>query len=148
MTTPIRILMQTTIPFAEDDWHIGRFSLLRDELSSMKDQAGNPLCEVTARNREADARAGQSLHARDRPRSENLLVRDERPVDVGQQKLDRDHGLIYTDLRRNLRGRRSTDERSNILKAPNSKLQAPEKHQATITKTLWRAVVAPLCRRA
>ena len=55
MTTPIRILMQTTIPFAEDDWHIGRFSLLRDELASLKDEAGNPLCEVTTRDRESDA---------------------------------------------------------------------------------------------
>jgi len=54
MTKRIRILLQTTIPFAEDNWHIGRFSLLRDELSSMKDEAGNQLCEVTTRNREAD----------------------------------------------------------------------------------------------
>ena len=53
--TPIRILMQTTIPFAEDDWHIGRFSLLRNELASLKDEAGNPLCEVTTRNRESDS---------------------------------------------------------------------------------------------
>src|SRR5882762_6666274 len=55
MTKPIRILMQTTIPFAEDNWHIGRFSLLRDELSSMKDLEGNRLCEVTTRNREANS---------------------------------------------------------------------------------------------
>src|SRR5258706_1328772 len=55
MTKRIRILLQTTIPFAEDNWHIGRFSLLRDELSSMKDKAGNQLCEVTTRDREADA---------------------------------------------------------------------------------------------
>ncbi|MGH9873311.1 MAG: hypothetical protein ACRD9S_12725 [Pyrinomonadaceae bacterium] len=55
MTAPIRILIQTTIPFAEDDWHIGRFSLLRDELASLRDGAGNALCEVTPRNRESDA---------------------------------------------------------------------------------------------
>lgn len=55
MTKPIRILLQTTIPFAADDWHIGRFSLLRDELASLKDETGNPLCEVTTRNRESDA---------------------------------------------------------------------------------------------
>ncbi|HXM36249.1 MAG TPA: hypothetical protein VN920_13740 [Pyrinomonadaceae bacterium] len=55
MTKPIRILLQTTIPFAEDDWHIGRFSLLRDQLSSLKDEAGNPLCAVTTRDREAEA---------------------------------------------------------------------------------------------
>jgi len=47
--------MQTTIPFAADDWHIGRFSLLRDELASLKDEAGNSWCEVTTRDRENDA---------------------------------------------------------------------------------------------
>jgi len=46
--------MQTTIPFADDDWHIGRFSLLRNELASLKDEAGKPLYEVTTRNRESD----------------------------------------------------------------------------------------------
>ena len=55
MTKPIRILLQTTIPFAEDSWHIGRFSLLHDQLTSLKDKEGNPLCEVTTRDRESDA---------------------------------------------------------------------------------------------
>jgi hypothetical protein len=55
MTKPIHILLQTTIPFAEDDWHIGRFSLLRNHLASLKDEAGKPSCEVVARNREQDA---------------------------------------------------------------------------------------------
>ena len=55
MTSPIRILLQTTIPFAEDNWHIGRFSLLRDHLRSLKDDAGKPLYEVTTRDRETDA---------------------------------------------------------------------------------------------
>ena len=43
-----RILLQTTIPYAEDDLHVGRFALLRDELVA----AGHT---VTARNREPDA---------------------------------------------------------------------------------------------
>jgi hypothetical protein len=55
MTRPNPILMQATIPFAEDDWHIGRFSLLRDELVSLKDESGNALFEVTSRDREIDA---------------------------------------------------------------------------------------------
>lgn len=55
MKSPIRILLQTTIPFAEDDWHIGRFSLLRDQLSSGKDGSGHSSFEVTTRNRESDA---------------------------------------------------------------------------------------------
>nr|MEA2798556.1 hypothetical protein [Phenylobacterium sp.] len=47
MGAPIRILLQTTILDAEDDWHIGRFSRLRDRLAAMHG------AEVTARNREA-----------------------------------------------------------------------------------------------
>ena len=44
-----RILVQTTIPFAEDVWHVGRFSRLTRHL------AGLPGVSVTARNREAPA---------------------------------------------------------------------------------------------
>ncbi|MCU1264023.1 MAG: hypothetical protein JWM21_341 [Acidobacteria bacterium] len=54
MSKPIRILLQTTIPFNEDDWHIGRFSLLRNHLLSLKDETGAALCEVTTRNRETN----------------------------------------------------------------------------------------------
>jgi hypothetical protein len=57
MKRPIRILLQTTIPAIEDDWHIGRFSLLYEYLNSLKDKEGHALCEVTARNRETN-RAG------------------------------------------------------------------------------------------
>lgn len=52
MDKPIRILLQTTIPTTEDDWHIGRFSLLRDHLSSLKDGTMGRGCEVVARDRE------------------------------------------------------------------------------------------------
>jgi hypothetical protein len=45
MAQPIRILLQTTIVHTEDDWHIGRFSRLRDYL------AATPGVDVTARNR-------------------------------------------------------------------------------------------------
>ena len=45
MAEPIRILLQTTIPFAEDDWHIGRFSRLQAVLAAMDG------VEVTGRNR-------------------------------------------------------------------------------------------------
>jgi hypothetical protein len=54
MKTPIRILLQTTISEAKDDWHIGRFALLREHLGSLKDQEGHTLYEVTARNRETN----------------------------------------------------------------------------------------------
>jgi hypothetical protein len=55
MNTPIRILLQTTIPAIEDDWNINRFSLLREHLAALTDDAGQPLCQVTARNRETNA---------------------------------------------------------------------------------------------
>lgn len=46
MDKPTRILLQTTIPFTENDWHIGRFSWLRDQL---RGEAG---FAVTARDRD------------------------------------------------------------------------------------------------
>ena len=49
---PIQILLQTTIPLIEDDWNIERFSLLREHLASLNDGSGNPLYQVSARNRE------------------------------------------------------------------------------------------------
>jgi hypothetical protein len=52
MTDPIRILLQTTIPMIEDDWHIGRFSMLRDFLSELRDSDGAPMTRVTARDRD------------------------------------------------------------------------------------------------
>jgi hypothetical protein len=55
MKKPLRILLQTTIPAIEDDWHIGRFSLLREHLSGLRDDEGRLLCEVTARDRETNA---------------------------------------------------------------------------------------------
>src|SRR6267142_2229592 len=61
MTKPIRILLQTTIPFTEDDWHIGRFSLLRQELSNLKDATGNLLCEVTPRDRDQDSAGNEPV---------------------------------------------------------------------------------------
>ena len=52
MTTPSRVLLQTTIPTMLDDWHIGRFSLLRDYLADLRDADGETLFEVVARDRE------------------------------------------------------------------------------------------------
>lgn len=60
MTQPVRVLLQTTIPYAEDDWHIGRFSLLSDHLSSLHDADGS-LYEVTTRNRESDGAGNDPL---------------------------------------------------------------------------------------
>jgi len=48
---PSKILLQTTIPATEDDWSIARFELLRSFLAGVKDEAGSPAFDVTARNR-------------------------------------------------------------------------------------------------
>jgi hypothetical protein len=53
MTTPMNILLQTTIESAQNDWHIGRFSMLREYLGSLKAPDGTPLARVTARDRTA-----------------------------------------------------------------------------------------------
>jgi hypothetical protein len=50
-----KILLKTTILHDEDDWHIGRFSLLSGHLESMRDGRGRPLFSVTARDRTADS---------------------------------------------------------------------------------------------
>ncbi len=55
MNKQVKILLQTTIPYAEDDWHVGRFSLLTEHLRSRQNGDGNALYDVTTRNREVDA---------------------------------------------------------------------------------------------
>lgn len=57
----VHILLQTTIPFALDDWTIDRFSLLAEHLSSIRDENGNPLYQVTGRNRESNAEGDDPL---------------------------------------------------------------------------------------
>lgn len=49
---PIKILLQTTIPTAQDDWSIARFSYLADFLRDQRDGEGRPLFEVTTRDRD------------------------------------------------------------------------------------------------
>jgi len=54
MPKPLKILLQTTIEFTEDDWHIGRFSMLHEHLASLRDEDGSTLYDVTARNRKTN----------------------------------------------------------------------------------------------
>ena len=61
MANNVSILLQTTIPATEDDWNIGRFSLLRDHLSSITDDHGNRTYEVTSRNRETNENGDDPL---------------------------------------------------------------------------------------
>lgn len=60
----VRILLQTTIPYAEDDWHIGRFSLLHSHLESLQDASGNTIYEITTRNRETDENGNDVILSR------------------------------------------------------------------------------------
>jgi len=56
-----KILLQTTIPYTEDDWHVGRFSLLRRHLESITGADGQPRYDVIARDREEDADGNDPL---------------------------------------------------------------------------------------
>src|ERR1043165_8086938 len=64
MAKQIQILLQTTIPTIEDDWHIGRFSLLRDELASITNEDGSPFCKVTTRDRETNGNGNDPILSR------------------------------------------------------------------------------------
>ncbi len=48
----IKILLQTTIPPAADDWSVDRFSLLAALLRQERDASGQPLFDVTMRDRD------------------------------------------------------------------------------------------------
>ena len=49
---PIKILLQTTIPTAQDDWSIARFSYLAGFLRDQRGGDGRPLFDVTTRDRD------------------------------------------------------------------------------------------------
>ena len=61
MSRPIHILLQTTIPTVDDDWTIDRFSLLAQHLSSLRDESGAQIYEVTTRNRETNAQGDDAV---------------------------------------------------------------------------------------
>jgi hypothetical protein len=66
MADPVRILLQTTIPPTEDDWHIGRFALLRDHLAGLRGDDGTPLFDVVARDRDPPGAPDSVLSTLDR----------------------------------------------------------------------------------
>jgi len=74
MARQIQILLQTTIPTIEDDWRIGRFSLLRDQLASINDEKGTPLSRVTARDREANGNGDPVLSRLDKTDFDELWL--------------------------------------------------------------------------
>ena len=74
MSRPIRVLLQTTIEYTANDWHIGRFSMLRDYLSSLKNTDGTPLFHVTARDRDPIGSADAVLSSLDQSDFDELWL--------------------------------------------------------------------------
>jgi hypothetical protein len=88
MNRPVRILLQTTIEHTPNDWHIGRFSMLREYLSSLQRSDGQPLFLVTARDRDPVGIADSVLSSLDSSPFDELWLF---AVDVG-------NGLATEDL--------------------------------------------------
>ncbi len=68
MVGPTKILLQTTIPSIDDDWHIGRFGKLRELL------AAEPDFEVTARDRDPPGAPDAVLSTLDRSDFDQLWL--------------------------------------------------------------------------
>ena len=75
-----KVLLQTTIPYAADDWSIERFSRLATLLREERDASGQALFEVTARNRDPLPAADSVLSLLDRSDFNQLWLF---AVDVG-----------------------------------------------------------------
>jgi hypothetical protein len=56
-----KVLLQTTIPYTQDDWSIERFSTLAEILSAASDDHGNRKFEVASRNRDNPGNADDSV---------------------------------------------------------------------------------------
>src|SRR5688572_19926550 len=91
VSKPINILLQTTIEPTDNDWHIGRFSMLRDYLGSLKSAEGGPLFRVTARDRGKIGAPDPVLSSLDRSDYDQLWLF---AVDVGEGLHDQDREAI------------------------------------------------------
>jgi hypothetical protein len=63
---PIRILLQTTFPFTEDDWSIVRFGRLGNFIRDKRDADAQPIFEVTMRDRDPFGTPDSVLSSLDR----------------------------------------------------------------------------------
>jgi hypothetical protein len=91
MTRPINVLLQTTIEPTANDWHIGRFSLLREYLASLRAPDGSVLFHVTARDRDPVGAPDSVLSALDRSPYDQLWLF---AVDTGNGLDDADRAGI------------------------------------------------------
>ena len=74
MSRPIHILLQTTIEHAANDWHIGRFSMLREYLTSLNGIDGSPMFHVAARDRDPIGTADSVLSKLDQSSFDELWL--------------------------------------------------------------------------
>ncbi len=74
MSNPINVLLQTTIVPTENDWHIGRFSMLRDYLASLRAPDGSAQFYVTARDRDPVGAPDSVLSLLDRSQYDELWL--------------------------------------------------------------------------
>ena len=97
MTKPIPILLQTTIRTIEDDWHVGRFSLLRRFLAGLSADDGTPLFTVSARDRVPPGQPDPILSTLDKTHYKELWLF---AVDTGDGLTDQDCAGISRFRRR------------------------------------------------
>jgi hypothetical protein len=97
---PKKILLQTTIPATQDDWSISRFSRLAALLRAQRDGEGNPLYDVTMRDRDPPGRPDSVLSTIDQSDFDELWLF---AVDVGDGLTEEDCAAI-SRFRRSGRG--------------------------------------------
>jgi len=91
MAEPKKILLQTTIPTTEDDWSIARFSQLATLLREQRNESGNPLYEVTSRDRDPPGRPDSVLSTIDQSDFDELWLF---AVDTGDGLTEEDCAAI------------------------------------------------------
>jgi hypothetical protein len=91
MARPINVLLQTTIEPTANDWHIGRFSMLRDYLAALTAADGSRLFQVTARDRDPLGAPDSVLSSLDRSTHDQLWLF---AVDTGNGLDDADRAGI------------------------------------------------------
>jgi hypothetical protein len=91
MTKPVNVLLQTTIEPTANDWHIGRFSMLRDYLAALTAADGSRLFQVTARDRDPVGAPDSVLSSLDRSTHDQLWLF---AVDTGNGLDDADRAGI------------------------------------------------------
>jgi hypothetical protein len=88
---PKRVLLQSTIPTAEDDWSINRFSRLGTLLREQNNDRGNPLYDVIMRDRDPPGRPDSVLSTIDQSDFDQLWLF---AVDTGDGLTEEDCAAI------------------------------------------------------